>query len=250
MVPHSLLWHYLWIAPHLLQIPLAILIFRRKLHQDFPWFLTYTIYQVVANALLFGLNHAPQVSGWWYHVATGADTFFSIVLRFAVIAEIFRFVLCPYEALQRVSSLMANSTLVALLAGASIVAVYGPKPGYTTRLIALSVSMDRAASLVQLGLLLFLFVFSYYFRISWRSFVFGIASGLALYLAVQLAVSALAAHTYIAAANTIDTGAYHCSVLIWLGYLLLPHRSPVRVKSLPNHQLESWNLELERLLQR
>jgi ABC-type transport system involved in multi-copper enzyme maturation permease subunit len=99
-------------------------------------------------------------------------------------------------------------------------------------------------------LLLFLFVFSYYFRISWRSFVFGIASGLAFYLAVQLAVSALAAHTYIAAANTIDTGAYHCSVLIWLSYLLQPHRSPVRVKSLPNHQLESWNLELERLLQR
>jgi hypothetical protein len=31
---------------------------------------------------------------------------------------------------------------------------------------------------------------------------------------------------------------------------LQPHRSPVRVKSLPNHQLESWNLELERLLQR
>jgi hypothetical protein len=250
MAPHSFLWHYLWLAPHLLQIPLAILIFRRKLHRDFPWFLTYTIYQVLANALLFGLNHAPQVTGWWYHAATDTDTFFSIFLRFAVIAELFRVVLSPYEALQRVSSVLANSALVALLAGALIVAVYGPRPGYTTQLIALSLSMDRAASQVQLGLLLFLFVFSYYFRIPWRSFVFGIGSGLAFYLAVQLAISALSAHTYIAAANMIDTGAYHGSVLIWLGYALLPHRSPVRVKSLPNHQLESWNLELQRLLQK
>jgi hypothetical protein len=231
MQPHSVFWHYLWIAPHVLQIALAIVMFRRKLHRDFPWFLTYTIYQVVVNA-------------------ADVETLFSIFLRFAVIYEIFRVLLRPYQALQRVSSALGNAVLVVLLGGALIVAAYGPVPDYTTRLISMSVSMDRVASLVQCGLLLFLFVFSHFLRISWRGFAFGVASGFAFYLAVQLVMSALLARFYIHSANTIDMACYHCSVLIWLGYALAPQRVPVATKSIPSHQLESWNVELERLLQR
>ena len=250
MEPHSLLWHYLWIAPHLLQIPLAIVILKRKLHRDFPWFLTYTIYQILGNAVLLLLNHSPQISGKSYHVALDVDAILSIILRFAVIYEIFHVSLKPYESLQRVSSALGNTVLISLLLGALGVAVYGPVPQYTTGLISMSVATYRAGSMVQCGLLLFLFVFSYYFRISWRSFVFGIASGLAFYLSVQLAMSALLALSYIKSADAIDMAAYHCSVLIWLGYALARQRVPVAMKTVPNHQLESWNLELQRLLGR
>ena len=250
MQPHSVFWHYLWIAPHLLQIALAIVMFRRKLHRDFPWFLTYTIYQVLVNAAMFVANHSSQISGDSYHVAADVETLLSIFLRFAVIYEIFRVLLRPYQALQRVSSALGNAVLVVLLGGALIVAAYGPIPDYTTRLISMSLSMDRAASLVQCGLLLFLFIFSHYLQISWRSFSFGVASGMAFYLAVQLAISALLTRFYIDSANTIDMACYHFSVLIWLGYALAPQRVPVAIKSVPSHQLESWNVELERLLQR
>ena len=132
MEPHSLLWYYLWIAPHLLQIPLAIVIFKRKLHRDFPWFLTYTIYQILGNAVLLLLNHSPQISGKSYHVALDVDAILSIILRFAVIYEIFHVSLKPYESLQRVSSALGNTVLISLLLGALGVAVYGPVPQYTT----------------------------------------------------------------------------------------------------------------------
>jgi hypothetical protein len=159
MEAHSLLWYYLWIAPHLLQIPLAILIFQRGLHRNFPWFTSYTIYQVLINVTLFVLNHSSQVSGESYHVATNIDTLLSIILRFGVIYEIFHVFLKPYDVLQRVSSALANTVLIILLLAALVVAVYGPVPGYTTELISVSVSMDRAASMVQCGLVLFLFLF-------------------------------------------------------------------------------------------
>ena len=66
MYAHSFLWHYLWIAPHALQIVIAIIMIRRKLYRDFPIFLAYTIFQVVLEGVLFVLDHSPAVSGPLY----------------------------------------------------------------------------------------------------------------------------------------------------------------------------------------
>ena len=46
MYPHSFLWHYLWIAPHALQIIIAIVMLRRGLFREFPVFFTYTVFQI------------------------------------------------------------------------------------------------------------------------------------------------------------------------------------------------------------
>jgi hypothetical protein len=250
MEPHSVLWYYLWAAPHLLQVPLAVFMVRRKLQGEFPWFLTYTIYQIISNTTLFILNHLPAVSGRTYHVAINADDLVSIVLRFAVIYEVFWVVLRPYAALQRIASLLIRAALVILLLVDIIVAAFGPVPDYTTNLIRLSTSVNRAGSMVQCGLLLFLFLFSSYFRISWRSFGFGVSCGLGLYMAVQLIVTALSSLAYIPASDYIEMASYHVSVLLWLAYALAPQRVPVEIKNVPQHQLASWNVELERLLQR
>jgi hypothetical protein len=250
MVSHSFLWHYLWVAPHLLQIVLVAIVVKRKLHRDFPLFLAYTIYQVLSNVVLFVLDHSRTVSADAFHVAINIDGAISILLRFAVIYEVFVVVFQPYEALRRLASLMAQFVLLALLLLALFVAAYGPSADYTSRLISLYIAMSQAASIVQCGLLLLLFVFSSYFGISWRSFVFGISSGLGLYLTVQLALSAVAAHIPVSLTNAVEMVTYHFAVLAWLFYALAPQRVRIAVKSVPHHQLESWNVELERLLQR
>jgi len=71
MYPHSFLWHYLWIAPHALQIIIAIIMIRRKLLREFPMFLTYTIFQVVLEGTLFVLDHIPAVTGYQYWAILG-----------------------------------------------------------------------------------------------------------------------------------------------------------------------------------
>jgi hypothetical protein len=101
MVSHSLFWHYLWLAPHLLQLVLAAVIIKRRLHRQFPLFLSYTLYQAFSNLVLFALDHSGKVSADAFHLAINFDAVVSIALRFAVIYEIFVVVIQPYEALKR-----------------------------------------------------------------------------------------------------------------------------------------------------
>ena len=69
MYPHSFLWHYLWIAPHALQIIIAIVMIRRGLFREFPVFFTYTVFQMVEEGTLFILDHSAAVSGYQYWCA-------------------------------------------------------------------------------------------------------------------------------------------------------------------------------------
>jgi hypothetical protein len=250
MLPHSFFWHYVWVAPHFLQIVVAAIIIKRNLHRDFPIFLGYTIYQVLSNTVLFALDHSANVTADAYHVAINVDALLSIVLRFAVIYEVFAVVLAPYEALKRLASLLIQFVLVGLLSVSAFVAAYGPVAEYTSRHISLYIAMDRAASIVQSGLLLLVFGFSSYFGLSWRSFAFGIAAGIGFYLAIKLASLAISAYVYVPHSDIIDMAAYHFSVLLWLFYAWAPQSVRVAVRSVPQHQLDSWNIELERLLQR
>jgi hypothetical protein len=105
---------------------------------------------------------------------------------------------------------------------------------------------------MQCGLLALLILFSSYLRLSWRSQVFGIAAGLGIFASVDLATAALRVRTGAAAANYVfdfvTMSTYHCCVIIWLVYFLLPE-SPGQVpKDLPKNDLEQWNTELQRLL--
>ena len=66
MYPHSFLWHYLWIAPHALQLIMAIIMIRRGLLREFPVFFTYTLFQAVEGGTLFTLDHIPSVTAHLY----------------------------------------------------------------------------------------------------------------------------------------------------------------------------------------
>jgi len=113
--------------------------------------------------------------------------------------------------------------------------------------------LDRAASIAQCGLLLGLFLFAAYMGLSLRSNVFGIALGLGIYSAVTLAAAAIRTqfgYVGITALNYITMATYHVSVVIWLVYLWAPeHSTQYAAKTVPEHDLEAWNKELQRLIQ-
>jgi hypothetical protein len=52
------------------------------------------------------------------------------------------------------------------------------------------------------------------------------------------------------ALNFFTMSIYHLCVLLWLGYLFVPEPAVQHIEVLPSSDLESWNDELERLLQR
>lgn len=253
MYPHSLLWHYLWVAPRLLQLLLLAVILRRKLHHEFPLFTAYTAFQFVLGATLFALDHSSKISAYDYWNAHWGFLIGSILLRFAVIYEIFDHILRPYRSLAALSRRLLRWTAVALLFIAVGVAAAAPADKQF-RIVSGVPVVDAAISLMQSGLLVALFLFSSYFCLSWRSRVFGIAAGLGIFSTVDLAAAAIrlamGPGPGVYALDFVSMATYHCCVIIWLVYFLM--REPAtqdRLKPLPAHNLEEWNNELERLLQ-
>jgi hypothetical protein len=252
MYPHSPIWHYLWVAPHVLQVAIVVIMIRRRLVREFPVFLTYTIFQIVIGGSLFVMDHSSAVSAAQYINAQWVDTIGSVVLRFALIYEIFSRIFDPYPALAKLGRLLFRWGVVVLMLVAVVVAAYAPND--PTPFISGIHVVNCAVSLMQCGLLVFLFLFSSYFGLSWRNYVYGIAAGLGIFSSVNLATAALRIDTGAAAGSYsldfVTMATYHCCVLIWLVYMLAPETARRGVKQLPDNNLEQWNTEMQRLLLR
>jgi hypothetical protein len=251
MHPHSFLWHYLWLAPHAFQVVIFAVMIRRRLYREFPVFFAYLLYEAVEGFLLFALDILPSVTPAQYWRASWIGSFGSIALRFALIWEIFSHVFRPYPALWEFGKLVFRWAAFVLLLVAVAVAVYSPSPQGLWILSGVFV-IDRTISIIQSGLLMFLFLFSSYFGLSWRSYIFGIAAGLGIYSSVQLVASSIWIQTGLFNPSDIFTfvsmATFHCSVLIWFFYLV--SKEPVRlpVGEIPRNDLEVWDHELARLL--
>jgi len=251
----KLLWYYLWIAPHLLQAILALLMLRRKLHRQFPMFFLYTAFEVVQFLTLFlVVRFIDQQLTYEYYVVYVFGSVVSATLRFGIIHEIANQVFRNYAQVQKVRrTLFRWTTVLLLLTGVALAAgiqVTGnPKFGLVVAAI-----LDRTVSLLQCGLLLCLFLFSSYLGLSWRSSTVGIALGLGVFASMELAIAAFRSHFVLYGDLYIDLitlGTYHVCVLIWMFYLLAPERSAqFALQTMPEHDLEAWNHELQRLLRR
>jgi len=251
MQAHSLLWHYLWLAPHAFQAAILVVMIRRRLLHDFPVFFTYTAWSATLGLVLFILDHLSSVSPALYWQADWVEMIGSIILRFGVVWEIFAQIFKPYPAIWEVGKLVFRWAAVVLLLVGVAVAVYSPAP-QVPWIISGALVIDRAISIIQCGLLLFLFLFSSYFGLSWRSYVFGIAAGLGIFATVQLIASSIwlqsSPYSPTDIFSFVKTATFHCCVLIWLFYLVTKEPARRPVAELPHNDLEVWDRELARML--
>ena len=255
MYPHSFWWHYLWVAPHLLQLVIAVMLIRRRLFSEFPMFLAYTLFESVQGASLLVLDHSSAISATQYWNTHWVGMLITIVLRFAVIHEIFAHVFRPYPALIELSRLLLRWMTAALVLVAVAVTATTPAPKDTPYLLSGIHVLDRAVGLVQSGLVVSLFLLCAYFRLYWRSYAYGIAMGLGVFASVDLGTAAFRLWIGITTAGAyrldfVTMATYHCCVLIWLVYLLAPETARQTVLELPDNNLEQWNAEMQRLLLR
>jgi len=248
----KLLWYYLWITPHLLQIGIAGIILYRKLIRLFPWFFAYTCFEVFEFVLLLASDrlHIGKVS---YFSLFSVTAVVSTILRFGIILEILRQLASSYAVLERVLKPLFRWGTIGLLIAALVLAVYAGGDR-SNRSWFVTNMLDRTALILQTGLLAGLFLFSRYLTLSWRNRLFGIALGLGVYAIVDLITTAVRSQAGFWHAQLLDyasMAAYHCSVLIWFFYLLKRERSRSDDDGhdLPTHyEVEAWNEELERLL--
>lgn len=241
--------YYLWIAPHALLVVVPVLMFVRRLHKSFPVFFVYTLYETLGFLLRFAaytVGHGLGGSLYRYvFIVTAAG---SIALRFGIIQEIFNNVFHDYPRLEATATASMRWVTGLLLVAAILAALYSSGAVPDNLMVGVSL-LSRSVAIIQAGLLLFLFLFSRMFGLSWRSFIFGIAFGFAIFASAQLVnwtleLTTLTEHSK----NLLDllpTGSYHVSVLVWLGYLLAAEK-PVGAATYTVPEMDQWSGELER----
>jgi hypothetical protein len=243
-------FYCLWFGPRVVQIIILFLLIKRGLYREVPIFTAYTAFSLCKFIVLVVLNyyvidHAAYFR--WYSLGLGIST----ALRIGIICEIFTHVFAAHAALRNIQTPLFRWTAVSFLIVAFVFAAY-TNPSTTDPTWFNVHLLERSANIVLAGLILVLFLFSQYLRLSWSRLVFGIALGLGVLCSLELAFAAIrsqigtSAH---AALDLVDMGTYQCCVLIWLAYVLLPERSPAHVPAdVPENDLELWNNEIRNLL--
>lgn len=253
--PHSFLWHYLWLAPNVLQVVLAILIWRRGLWKYFPVFLAYIAFEATKQFTLYGMDISPSVSGEMFWRALCVGLVIGGLFKFGVIGELFLRLLRPWPALGRLGNRLISGAGAVLVLLAVLAAAYAPIDNPRYAIISREHILDQTLLIVQCGLVLFLFLFAAYFRLAWDDRTFGIAIGLGILSCEHLATWAIMASGSLLnkryLLDFLNMATYHVCVLIWFYYLLVPEKKSVTTPavSVPENNLAVWNRELERLLQ-
>jgi uncharacterized membrane protein YiaA len=250
-------WRSLWFLAVGLHGLLTFVAIRRGFQREFPVFVCYTSWVTLEGIILLYMYYAPSVSGNEYFVASMLGLAICAVARFAIVYEIFKHLLKRYPALSTSGTFLFRLVTVSLLGVVILLAKFSPPAG-SDPLMSSVFSLQTTVNVVLVGLLLFIFVFSGFFQLSWRSHAFGIALGLGIFGTVSLSTSAIRAQLQPIVPNqmtnlteVINQGTYVICALIWLAYLLATERPPQTPKPRPpKHDLNAWNQELQRFLQR
>lgn len=238
--------YVLWFASPTLQVGMLVVLFRRGLHRDYPFFFNYTILQVVSVPVLAFIHSTQPYAAYYY--AYYFNIGLSVLISFFVLQEIFTDAFRPYEALRDLSIILFRwSALVVLLVGVMWAVNLSHKPGDGLIMDGILLA-DRSVRLMQCGLVFFLLLFSEYLGISRRSLLFGISLGFGIFAAVNMLVATGASHSgavHQTALRQVNSAAYFLAVLIWFGFTLAaaPSRSKLAQESLLRS--EDWNSALQ-----
>ena len=250
MVAHPTIFYYLWIAPYVLQLGVAWVMYRRGLHRELPAFIYYCLAGAAGTVVLLATHHDPRVSNQQYLFLYICSVLVETGFRLATIGQIYQHLFQAYPGLAALGRSLFRSAIVLLLIVAVGLAVYAP-PDAAWPLWNRYYMLKRTLEFIQCGLLLFLFVFASYFGLSFRRYTFGIALGFGVTLSVYLAISAIQSHIVTKWANFANYGVMsvnHLTALIWWYYLLVPERVSTASRAVTKTNLQEWNESLRRLL--
>lgn len=240
------LLQWLWVAGIACQAILGIVLLCKKTWRVFPLFVSYFATGFAGTLVLYGVQRHRGLFfySYWFVEAVG------VALGFAVVYEIFRNVFSTHEALRRLATLIFTCVL-GLLVCVGVVVLIKHTPFSFKGIMSAVVIVEESARIIEVGLLMCLFALSSAFGLHWRQQVFGVALGLGLFAAVELITVTVWGQTGRAARealNVVRVLGFNTSLLIWIGYLLVPERSATKGELPQRSQLEQWNQAVMELI--
>lgn len=245
--------YYLWIAPHILLGIVLICLLRRGLQRQLPIFFGYVLFELVQFIVLFTIFlHSPfraDIYQWTLVVGEGVSS----ILELGVIYELANELLFSRSTSGLVLRRALQAILALLMLGAAIGS--GAFSGISVqRVVNIFEAVNFSSNLIEAGMVLTLFIFARAMRISWHSWVAGIALGFGVSASIDLVSAALRAEWGKRAFIAVDLtqmAAFHVCVVIWLVYLFVADRTPPFPDGkLKVSDLELWDQELQRMVQR
>jgi len=234
----------LWCAHPLLQSIVAFAMWRSKMHKNFPVFFSYIVAQIAIFAIVFPLQNDYAA----YYYAFWATNAVSVVLGFRVIHEVFLDVFRPYHTLRDLGTVLFRWAGLVMLMVAAVVAA-STNGANSDPFPNAIMTLERSVRVVQVGLVLFLLVFSRYLGISWKQKSFGIALGFGGFAGVELALIAWnwwGSDVHHQAISTlVNLAAYDLATLVWIGYAFA--KSPDRASVINSMQTRRWEESLSEI---
>lgn len=224
----SFFQYAIWLLAPVAQIAVLIFMLRRKLRVEFPFFFSYTAFQVLSFAIQYSVYHFAAdhyFDVYWTAAALSA------ILGFLVIHEVFSYAIRPYAGLRDLGKVLFRWVAMLVILAGSLMAI--SSSGMDSRYYMAAITdIERAIRLMQCGLLLFIFVCSSYLGITWRNFAAGIALGYGVFASTSLVAYSVRVQfggSWDARLSTLISVSYSLCVLIWLGYSLMPEKVMQRV---------------------
>ena len=210
----------LWFAHPTLQLAVVGVMWRRKMHRSFPVFFTYILFEVVVFAFVFPAYRLGNYRQYFYSYWIG--TIISLAIGFKVIHEVFLDVFRPFHTLKDLGTLMFKWAALVMLLVAGVVAA-ASSAASDSPLVESVLTVQRCVRVIQVGLVMFLLVFSRYLGVSRRQQSFGIALGFGSFAAVELFLVALylSGHVGEMTVSITNMAAYNASIVMWLVYMSL-----------------------------
>ena len=178
------LWHCLWFLQLGLHAILSLVVIERRLYRQFPIFAFYISWRALKGLVLLSMNYSSSVTGNEYAAGFAVGAAVDALLGFAMISEIFKHLLSGYPALRKLGIVLVRWVTVGLLIMVIGLAWLAPAEG-AGHLMSGFYVLQRTVDVLLCGLLLFLFAFSGFVGLSWRSQAFGIALGLGILATVS-----------------------------------------------------------------
>jgi len=243
------LQQFLWIFPISLGVITLIVMAKRHLYRELPVFTAY-LAAITVHAIagaVFRESH-PGFYFYWYWIGDGVTA----LLGLWVIYEIFRIVLKPFSSVRRIGLLLFRASFF-VLALIVITTFRARMSADMEPLIATVLNLELSIRILEAGLFFFLFSFASSLGLTWKHHVFGIAAGLALFVATELAVVAMRSYFGSSADNlayqVLKPAAFNCGVLIWAAYIWRgePVTSPA-TRAPEESRILEWNNALAEYL--
>jgi hypothetical protein len=253
---HSLLWSYLWVTPNALLLVLGFLIWKRGIAKRVPAFFAFAFLSAISELAVYTADVLPSVNPRIFWRVDWTSLFIEGVLKFVLIGEIFAHVFGAYPSVARLGKLLIRALGVVLVLAGTAAAAYAPQDGHFG-IVSGAFMLEQTIYLIESGLLVFIFLFSFYFRLAWERRLFGITLGLSVSSCVHLASWALMANGGLPDSKRLifvflNMATYHAVVLMWFYYLLVPAKNTTEAQRPsappPESNLDAWNRELERLV--